>query len=268
MATPPSSTPRSRPSSPTLKRSYEELGKEDREPIDYRNPATRFAYVYKYTAAHGDYVVQALEAARNEVGSNLFTGEALRLSCIGGGPGSDVVGVLRYLSEHSREPVKKLTCYLLDGEQGWADTWTEVGDSMEEELGMNVNFQKLDVTDPESWSAQKRFLKANLFTLSYFVSEVYSMDTGAITKFWKKMFDEASSGALFLYVDNGSPKFNAYFDSQWTSRGDVEAILQQTNKRITPSGAEQKSEIAEYSAKFAHSPKLQATITTRVLRKK
>ena len=94
------------------------------------------------------------------------------------------------------------------------------------------------------------------------------MDTGAITKFWKKMFDEASSGALFPYVDNGSPKFNDYFDNRWTSRGDVEAILRETNKRITPSGAEQKSEIAEYSAKFAHSPKLQATITMRVLRKK
>jgi hypothetical protein len=37
-----------------LAESYRKLGSDDREPIDYKNPATRFAYVFKYTSSHGD----------------------------------------------------------------------------------------------------------------------------------------------------------------------------------------------------------------------
>lgn len=106
-----------------------------------------------------------------------------------------------------------------------------------------------------------------MFTLSYFVSEVCMTDTGVVTEFCKKLFDEATPGALFVNVDNGSPKFNAYFDKQWTTRDDIEAIVKDTDTRITPRGSEQKSETADYSTKFAHWPKMQARITTRVLRK-
>jgi len=113
-----------------LAKSYSELGRQEREPINYQDPATRFAYVFKYTASHGDYVVQTLQKAGRAVGGTLFNAETLRLSCVGGGPGSDVIGTLKYLSDHMNEPTKKLTCYLLDGEQAWADTWTEIGDAI------------------------------------------------------------------------------------------------------------------------------------------
>lgn len=43
-----------------LSTSYKGLTEDHREPIDYKDPATRFAYVYRYVAAHGDYVRQGL----------------------------------------------------------------------------------------------------------------------------------------------------------------------------------------------------------------
>lgn len=204
-----------------LSNSYKSLTSTIRLPIDYRDPATRFAYVFMYVAAHGDYLVKVLDVLRSVSDNNVFQEEVLRLSCIGGGPGSDIIGLLKYLADNSQEPVKKITCYLLDGEQGWADTWTEIGDSLTSDLAVSVHFQKLDVTDPTSWSSQKKFLKANIFTLSYFVSEVFSFDKGAVTDFWRKIFDESNVGAIFIYTDNGSPSFNAYFDKQWKSRTDL-----------------------------------------------
>ncbi len=248
--------------------SYRELGSNERDPINYEDPATRFAYVFKYTASHGDYVVQTLQAARQAQKSDLFEGDSLRLSCIGGGPGSDVIGVLKYLSDHPSEPTKKITCYLLDGEQAWADTWTEIGDSIETSVSVNVNFQPLDVTDPGSWSAQKKFLQADLFTLSYFVSEVYAVDTGVVANFWQKLFDEAKPGALFLYVDNGSEVFNNYFDTQWNGRVDIEAVVEADDEWITPRFSEQASELGDYRNKFGQHPKLKSRISYRVLRKK
>ena len=247
--------------------SYRKLGSDDRNPIDYEDPATRFAYVFKYTASHGDYVVQTLQAARRALKGDLFEGESLRLSCVGGGPGSDVIGVLKYLSDYPSEPTKKITCYLLDGEQAWADTWTEIGDSIETSVSVNVNFQPLDVTDPGSWSAQKKFLQADIFTLSYFVSEVYAADNGTVAAFWKKLFDEAKPGALFLYVDNGSEVFNNYFDTQWNGRGDIEVVVKADDAWITPRYSEQASELGDYRNKFGQHPKLKSCISYRVLRK-
>ena len=208
------------------------------------------------------------KAARQAQKGDLFKGDSLRLSCIGGGPGSDVIGVLKYLSDYPNEPTKKITCYLLDREQAWADTWTEIGDSIKMSVSVNVNFQPLDVTTPPSWSAQKKFLQADLFTLSYFVSEVYAVDTGIVANFWKKLFDEAKPGALFLYVDNGSEMFNTYFDTQWRGRGDIKAVIEADDTSIIPRFSEQASELGDYRNKFGQHPKLRSRISYRVLRKK
>ncbi len=114
---------------------YSNLDKADRKPISYRDPATRFAYVYKYVASHGDYIVQLLVELRAKLGGRIFTSNMARVSCVGGGPGSDIIAVLKYLDEHiNTEPVKKLTCYLLDREQAWADTWTELDESLKVEV--------------------------------------------------------------------------------------------------------------------------------------
>lgn len=250
-----------------LTASYTQLNSATRAPVDYQDPATRFAYVYKYVAAHGDYVVQILKTLRTTVNQPLFSEETVRVSCVGGGPGSDIIAVLKYLDEEKAEPVKKVICYLLDKEQAWADTWTELDDSLEVDVSLHANFQPLDVASPLSWRAQRRFLQADLFTLSYFVSEVKGLDVnGQVSEFWNLLFSEAKSGALFLYDDNGHSDFNDYFDQRWMAAG-LQPILTADNTRFTPRFSEQASELAFYQKKFAHNPKIQAFISYRVLRK-
>ena len=252
-----------------LSDSYRELSEKARKPVSYKDPATRFAYVYKYVAAHGDYVVQLMQKLRNEMNGKIFSTENIRVSCVGGGPGSDIIAVLKYLDENRTvEPVKKITCYLLDKEQAWADTWTELDDSLGiVGLRLHANFQSLDVTSPESWTSQQKFLQADLFTMSFFVSEVSSLDVnGAVTKFWSKLFREAKSGALFLYDDNGHADFNDHFDAQWKSAG-LECIISGDNSAWTPRFSEQSSDLGRYRSKFGQQPRLKAYLSYRVLRK-
>lgn len=248
--------------------SYGDLTNEDRKPVDYKDPATRFAYVYKYVAAHGDYVVQLLKNVRQELGK-VFNSKTVRVSCIGGGPGSDILAVLKYLTDYgNKEPVEKIVFYLLDKEQAWADTWTELDDKLElDELLVSSHFQPLDVTDPGSWSSQKKFLDADLFTLSYFVSEVYALDEGVVADFWATVFNKAKSGALFIYDDNGSDIFNNYFDKQWKKAG-LELLDSASNTFLTPSFSEQASELDFYTKKFGAFPKLKSKLSYRILRKK
>lgn len=247
---------------------YGRLNKADRQPVSYKDPATRFAYVFKYVASHGDYLVQVLELLSAKLQGPIFKTENVRVSCVGGGPGSDIIAILKYLDERKAlEKVKKVTCYLLDREQAWADTWTELDDSFQTELLLHANFQPLDVTAPDSWAQQKKFLQADMFTMSYFVSEVMSLDkNGVVTEFWQTLFKEAKPGAFFIYDDNGHGDFNDYFDKQWTHAG-LSCIVQSTNEKIWPRYSEQKAELGDFLQMFGQQPKLKTPLTYRVLRK-
>jgi ribosomal protein RSM22 (predicted rRNA methylase) len=248
--------------------SYAQLRKSDRALVDYSDPATRFAYVYKYVATHGDYVVQLLSLARQALGGRVFNSETARLTCVGGGPGSDILATLKYLSDYGKfEPVKKVVCYLLDREQAWADTWTELDERLKASVAVNANFQPLDVTRPSSWRSQQKFLQADLFTMSYFVSEVMSLDQdGVVTSFWHQLFEGAKPGALFLYDDNGHDSFNSYFDRICKQAG-LELLGGETNVRWTPRYSEQTSDLGPYLDKFGQQPKVQSYLTWRILRK-
>lgn len=252
-----------------LSRSYGDLLSASRKPINYKDPAVRFAYVYKYVAAHGDYIVQVLQKLQDKRTKPIFGAKHVQVSCIGGGPGSDIIAVLKYLDEYAGiEPVSKVRCYLLDGEQSWADAWTELDERLKTDVAVNTNFQPLDVANPLSWRLQKKFLHADLFTMSYFVSEVAYLDSeGVVSKFWTQLFTEAKPGAFFLYIDNGSEKFNQYIDK--ISKGvNLAKIMGANNVRFIPRFSEQASELAEYNKKFSHNPKIQTTLSYRVLRKK
>lgn len=247
---------------------YRDLGNGNRQPVDYRDPATRFAYVYKYVAAHGDYIVQALIAGRSANREALFLDQTIRVSCIGGGPGSDIVGILKYLDDYRNyEPVKKVICYLLDREQAWADTWVELDESINADVALHANFQPLDVARPDSWKFQRKFLEADLFTLSYFVSEVYALDgDGTVSRFLEMLFTEARSDAWFVYLDNGHANFTDYFDAKWRAAG-LSCVASADDVSLIPRFSEQASELAEYQAKFGQSPKIRSYISYRVLRK-
>lgn len=251
-----------------LTTSYNQLTSTARTPIDYKNPAVRFAYVYKYTASHGDYVVRLLEILAQQLGGKIFQNDSGRVSCIGGGPGSDVIAIVKYLTDSTgNETLQRLTIYLLDKEQAWGDSWTELSMKLPtSSMQLNTVFQQMDVLKPD-WTSQRKFLDADVFTLSYFASEVYALDDGGlVTQFWQRLFKEAKSGAIFLYDDNGNDTFNAYFDQQWQTAG-LQLINEQTNTRWWPRSSEQKSELDFYTAKFNAIPKVQSTLSYRILRK-
>jgi len=252
-----------------LAEAYGRLALPSHQPIDYKDPATRFAYVYKYVPAHGDYIFQILRLARTELGKPIFSSGDTRITCIGGGPGSDLIGVLKYIDFMSgREPTKAVTAYLLDREQAWADTWTEVNAKLDLDIKFHSVFQPLDVTRPTTWESQKKFLQADLFTLSYFVSEVMALDSdGKISQFWETLFSGAKVGAYLLYVDNGHTVFTSYFDKKWEAAGNWECIDYDDNVRFIPGGSEQASELTEYKTKIGQMSKIQGYITHRFLKK-
>jgi len=61
---------------------YADLTNPHRKPIDYASPQARFAYIYKYTVAHADYIRQLIED--NDQLRASFQSESVSVARVGG----------------------------------------------------------------------------------------------------------------------------------------------------------------------------------------
>ena len=192
-----------------LTREYGRLKNPERTVIDYASPTARFAYIYKYTVAHADYIMQLVR--QHEILRDLFERPEVSVSCLGGGPGSDLLGILKYMLRNGSKST--LTSYLFDRERAWGDSWGDVARTLKAEFQLYPIFQQMDVTVPDTWKSYHKFLRADLFTLSYFLSEVWLWKDEA-QEFFLHCLRSAKPGSLFLFIDNndGSGDFAGWYD--------------------------------------------------------
>lgn len=244
-----------------LTSSYSGLKKADRVVIDYASPLARFAYIYKYTVAHADYIKQLIRG-HDELEA-IFRQDAVSVACLGGGPGSDLLGILKYMMLAGSKST--LTCYLFDRERSWGDSWSEVAKPLKANFQLFPVFQQLDVTDEDTWGSYRKFLHADIFTLSYFLSEVWSFKADA-TPFFHHCFQSAKPGALFLFIDNNDKEseFPGWFDELAEEHG-VKIITARTCE-MAFSVDEEKTDLEPYYSKFDW-PKRKSNVAIRVGRK-
>lgn len=248
-----------------LSEAYGKLTDPSRKPVDYAAPENRLAYVYCYVAAHSDYVYQILNRTTKILGSNLTARKKIVVTALGGGPGSDLVGLMQYLVECNDCKLETVTAYLCDREQAWADCWTEIGEEVQAGFRLNVNFQPLDVTNADSWTKQKKYLSADLFLLVYFASEVASLGEKA-AQFWAELSMSAKAGSYMLVIDNDHTFFNDFIVKNVVGKN--WSVLKEEGLYLTPSGDEQKSDLGEHLQRYGRHPKLKGDLRYWVLERK
>lgn len=248
-----------------LEGAYENLTDAGRPGIDYSLPSKRFAYIYKYTTCHADIVARKI-AEVEELRAVFMRDGWANVACIGGGPGSDFLGAVKYMTR--RRSCTSLKCYLLDKEPSWGDTWCDVDQRTDGfDFRVSTHSQVLDVIAPGSWESQTRYLRADLFTFVYFVSEVWKLRPNA-TGYFEHLFAKARRGSLFLFIDNDHQWFWGYFD-EIAIRAGLERRNGKEEFFQTDTGEEKKDLNPYYDKyrKLGHSPKLGAKIAWRVYRK-
>jgi hypothetical protein len=228
--------------------------------IDYNDPITRFAYTFRYVTCHANIVFSLIEG-NNELGK-CFDQTKLSVSCIGGGPGSELLGILKFMENYEKKA--KVMCHLLDKEKLWNETWSEVGMQISSEFNLFTNFMQLDILDKNSWNSHKKYLSADIFTLVYFMSEVHKFKKEA-TVFFEHFFTNVKPGAFVLFVDNRDSCFYNWFDELAVLYGFK--IIETEETRFGLPGEEEKRDLGEFYSKFG-SPKLSANIAYRIIRKK
>jgi hypothetical protein len=224
--------------------------------LDYSNPSTRFAYIYRYTTAHANLVYTLL--SRSATASQLLNRDKLTIATIGGGPGSDFLGVLKYCLTHKKAP--SLKCLLLDRDPAWGESWSDVDDKLGASFRVSTVFQPFDVMQPATWQMHVKHFQADFFTMVYFMSEVFAGRTAA-NSYFNALFSQARPGAVFLFIDNSTSCFCDWFDAFVMPYG-----LNVTDRSagvLTMPLEEEKTDLQPYYGKFSP-PKLRADVAWRV----
>jgi hypothetical protein len=246
-----------------LRKAYENLLREG-VPNDYADAVTRFAYIYVYVTSHANVVYQLIQNCSaskscSELAS-LFDRDQVNVTCIGGGPGSDFLGILKYIIKNEKTPRLKLN--LFDREAAWHECWQDVDDKLK--LPISNTFTPFDVTKEETWKPFEKFLSDDLFTMVYFMSEINSLREQA-EPFFVNLFENAKSSALMLYVDNNNKQFYEWFDSLVVEHG-WRVLMSNEGVLGMEDYAEEKRDLEPYYSRF-QDPKLRANVAYRICQK-
>lgn len=229
-------------------------------PNDYADLITRFAYIYKYVTSHANIVYQLVPCCAELV--SLFDQKQVAITCVGGGPGSDFLGLLKFIINNGKSPHLRLN--LFDKEPTWNECWQDVDEKLSSQLVISNVFSQFDVTKPETWKNYNKFLGSDLFTMVYFMSEINALRDKA-EPFFSNLFENAKQGSLMLYVDNNNQAFYGWFD-QLVSNDNWKVLKSGCGKLKMDDWSEEKSDLGEYYKKFG-SPKIEADVAWRICKK-
>jgi hypothetical protein len=230
---------------------------------DFQDPVNRFAYVYAYVPVHAHWVSELISWSQDA--KDLFKKDKVRIACIGGGPGSDLVGILKYLDERGGEP-PSIFCEIADGCELWKHTWADLAFSLDLSVKLSTDYIIQRVGDTDVWSHPVQFEKSDIISMSFFVSEIAHLGEPA-WDYVGAVFEKMKPGAVLLFNDNQNAMYYGKVDDIARSKG-LEVLLEGKGDRRVYDRNEKSDELSEFSKKFGdRRPKLTGDVAWRVLRK-
>lgn len=208
--------------------------------IDYDDPFCRMAYLYMNVAVHANLVELAINSfpeVQTLIRDRIETGKDLRVCALGGGPGSELLGLVRFIQGlNIPDKTAYLDFVLVDRVKEWDESWHAlkegVDGQMRAEFGDNrsrwpistsrsfLPLNATSVTDFENFAT--RFSGTDLFIFCYLVSELKAFTPG-FEQVLSLLAARASPGAMLLFIDR---------DERQVREG-VQAIIA-NNRSLTP----------------------------------
>jgi hypothetical protein len=242
-----------------IEKSYKRL-REAAPSHSYTDPAVRFAYIYRYVTSTAVTVGQLLG---HPVFRALTSKQTIQVTCIGGGPGSDYIGLSRWLNA-CQPPRPAVKAFITDKHPVWANDWGIISDHLSEDFKVFCNHLPLDVTVPDQWQQYYNILTSDLFSFVYFFSEIYTAREAA-RQFLADVCRTAHPGALMLYLDNYPREFFEWFEEIATANG--VALIHEGKGELTVPSDEDKKDLGRFLDKFSP-PRLKLVARWCILQKR
>jgi Putative SAM-dependent methyltransferase len=195
-----------------LEEAYKILNQVGRVPIDYRDLPTQAAYIYAYAMPRAYYSDEFLRRHRSVLGKSLFNEPEVTVVSFGGGPGSELVGLLNYLDdEELGEPVTSVSYRVYDKDGDWSSVASDVIEKVDSGVKVEMTYHQLDLADGAATSVVD-VSDADLIIFSYVMSELCALsDKDVIAKNLNGILAKMRSGAAMLFVESKHTDFIKYF---------------------------------------------------------
>ena len=152
--------------------------------IDYGDPLCRLGYLYRHGAANAtllEHVLKADEVWPKKAGESPQT---VRVCALGGGPGTELLGIAKYLTHLKHRIPRNISFTLLDYVPQWAETWDDLSQRIGVMLSSELEdtevqppiiapaFLQFDVLDVASYKNYAfKFREADIVICNYLFSE-------------------------------------------------------------------------------------------------
>jgi hypothetical protein len=193
---------------------YQQLTQQDREPIDYSVCETQAAYLYAYAMPRAYFTHEMLRRHRQTMKAPLFPKGTIEVVSFGGGPASELAGLLEYLGDPAHgERVTAVNYRVFDKDADWRDVAQEVAAAIETSIELEVRYEQLDLADAKE-CAGVDVSTADLVVFSYLMSELCALETSdLIAQNFRNMLSRMKTGAAMLFIDSLHTKFIQFFQS-------------------------------------------------------
>jgi hypothetical protein len=168
--------------------------------------------VFAYAPARAEYTRQYLLRHREAFAARLFVRPHIEVVSFGGGPASELVGLVRYL-EGADEAVEKINYVVHDKDGEWAEVATSVVNALETEINVEIRYEATDVASRPGMSAID-LSDTDLVIFSYIMSELAKVGRkDQIVDNFRKTLATMKINSIILFIDNLHTMFIQYFRS-------------------------------------------------------
>lgn len=195
----------------SLENEYKKLSVDGRDPIDYSDIATQAVYVFKYAMPRAYFADEFLRRHREKIGAPLFKRDHINVVSFGGGPASELVGLINFLEEHSDEEVASISYAVLDKNGEWEQVALKVISEIDTPIGIEFEFRELDFAD--SAGCKKIGVHdTDLLMFSYVSSELCALDQrDLIQQNLNEILSTMATQTRMLFIESKFTKFVKYF---------------------------------------------------------
>lgn len=251
----------------TLEGSYRELRDASRDLIDYSDLAIQAAYVFRYVLSHADFVYDFLSYARETTDEALFEAEEIWVTSVGGGPGSELLGLLKYLSEDNGEPkVARIVYTVVDKERNWQHVVESFVDRVDTEIEIELRFQTCDVSAAQL-PASVTLKDEELVFMSFFISEVCELpEKNHVINNLNTLLKTMKPDAFLVYNDSDAYSFYTFLNNRVNNATRFEQLIDlDTEYKIK--APDYDGIMGNYVEQFDYRPKLSSKAVTKLLRR-
>lgn len=213
-----------------LEGAYATLYEQDRDPIAYGSLSAQTAYVFAYAPVRAEYTKQYLSRHRAVLGRPLFGSSSVKIVSFGGGPASELVGLVRFLEEDEVEVVDTIEYVVYDKDGDWAEVANDVITNLQTDIKIDMNYVEVNAASRKLMS-DIDLSQTDMVIFSYIMSELARLGRkDQIAENFRGMLGRLKVGAKILFMDNLHPIFIEYFQacklvSRLNQRNDDDAAV-------------------------------------------